>query len=464
MPLSQMAEAIRSRRLSPVELIDAHLKQIEKHNPELNAFVIVLADRARAMAKEAEGRQSKGQFAGPLDGVPVTIKDSFDMEGLPTTCGSRFFEDSRARENATAVKRLRAAGAIPLGKTNCPEFLYNYETDNYIAGRTNNPWDLERTPGGSSGGESAAIAAFCSPGGMGSDGGGSIRIPAHFTGIAGLKPTPGRVSAAGHVPEINHPGGLLGVAGPLARTVADVKKLFEVVAGYDSQDPFSAPVPLRKRVVKGIKIGLMEGFYDVPVQPAIRGAVHAAARKLEDLGFIVEPFRPNGIERAPNLWWFFFGELPSRSIRDLIAGREDLAHWTGTEFMRKALEAPEPTAGMVVKNLAVRDKMRCALLRQMEEFPVILLPPCGTTAFHHRERRYQTGAKEIGQFEAMMPATWLNLFGLPGLVLPFGMDERGLPAGVQLAGAPFEEEVLLEIGVMLEEARGPLPPPPGFAD
>src|ERR1051326_2725328 len=266
--LAQMVAQIRSRRLSPVELVEAHLRQIEKHNPQLNAFVRVLGTEAMDAAKRAEDRPA-GDARGPLDGIPVTIKDSFDMEGLPTTCGSRFFAHLRAANDATAVQRLRAAGAIPIGKTNCPEFLNNYETDNLVTGRTNNPWDLERTAGGSSGGESAAIAAFCSAGGIGSDGGGSVRIPAHFCGIAGLKPTPGRVSAAGHLPEINHPGGLLGVAGPMARTAEDVRILFEVLAGYDSQDPFSSPVPLRRPDLSGLRIRWVPQFYKVPVQ---RGA------------------------------------------------------------------------------------------------------------------------------------------------------------------------------------------------
>jgi len=453
--LFEMAGRIRARDLSPVELVEAHLQQIEKYNPALNAFVMVLAEEALEQAREAERRLTSGQELGPLHGVPVTIKDSFDMAGLPTTCGSRFFRERRAAADSTAVRRLRAAGAIPLGKTNCPEFLGNYETDNYIIGRTNSPWDLERTPGGSSGGESAAIASFCSPGGIGSDGGGSIRVPAHFCGIAGLKPTPGRVSAAGHVPEIAHPGGLLGVGGPMARNARDVKLLFEVLAGYDSDDPFSAPVPVRVPDLSGLRIGLMERFYDVPVQPAIAETMQRAARVAESLGIPVEPFQPRGLERAPNLWWFFFGQLPARTIQALIAGREKDAHWTGTEFMNKALQEPEPTALKVVENLAIRDKMRASILRQMEEFPILLTPVCGTTAWKHRERRYPTATKEIGLFEAMMPVTWLNLLGLPGMVIPFGMDPNGLPVGIQLVGQPYSEELLLELAIRLEEARGP---------
>src|SRR5260370_29790931 len=195
--LCLMATMVRERRISPVELVEAHFRQIARHNPKINAFVVLLEEEARAAANQAEAAVMRGETPGLLHGVPVTVKDSFDMAGLPTLCGSKFRLGHRASEDATSVARLRAAGALILGKTNCPEFLSNYETDNYITGRTNNPWDLERTSGGSSGGESAAISAFCSAGGIGSDGGGSVRIPAPFCGIAGLKPTPALVPAAG---------------------------------------------------------------------------------------------------------------------------------------------------------------------------------------------------------------------------------------------------------------------------
>jgi amidase len=454
--LTRMAAGTRSGEISPLELVEAHIAQIERLNPQLNAFVSVFADEARAAAKAAADAHERGR----LHGVPVTIKDCFDVKTRPTLCGSRLRLGHRAAEDATSVARLRAAGAIVLGKTNCPEFLYNYETDNYVAGRTNSPWNLDRTPGGSSGGEAAAIASFCSPGGMGSDGGGSIRVPSHFSGIAGLKPTPGRVPAAGHFPLINHPGGLLGVGGPMARTAEDVRLLFEITAGHDDQDPFSAPVPLRQPDLTRLRIGLMPQFYDVPVQLEIAAAVEKAACASRDLGLAVEPFRPRGIERAPNLWWFFFGQVPAPFIRQMIAGREQDAHWTGTEFMNSALEQPEPTMQQVIENLAARDAMRAALLRQMREFPVILAPAAGVIAFHHRERRWPTATKTIGLFEAMMPLTFVNLLGLPAMVIPFDITAEGLPVGIQLIGRPFEEETLLELAVRLEEARGPFPAPP----
>jgi amidase len=461
--LCAMAAMVRERRISPVELVEAHFRQISKHNPRVNAFVVLLEEQARDAARESEAAVMRGEALGPLHGVPVTIKDSFDVAGLPTLCGSKFRLSHRASGDATAVTRLRAAGAIVLGKTNCPEFLSNYETDNYIAGRTNNPWNLDYTPGGSSGGESAAIASFCSAGGIGSDGGGSVRIPAHFCGIAGLKPTPGRVSAAGHYPVISHPGGLLGVAGPMARTSSDVRLLFTALAGYDSQDPFSAPVPLRTPQATGLRIGLMEQFYDVPVQREIRETVQSAARSLEGIGFKVEPFQPRGIERAPNLWWFFFGRLPAPLTKKMIEGREQDAHWTGTEFLSAALEEAAPSLEALLFNLATRDRMRAALLREMETTPLILSPVCGVPAFKHRERRWSADGKTIGLFEAMMPVTPWNLLGMPAAVVPFGISEQGLPIGVQIVGRPWEEGLILEVAVRLEEARGPFPAPPGFS-
>src|SRR6204780_6012958 len=243
-----MSERIRAKKLSPVELVDAHLARITRLNPKVHAFVTVDEKRAREQAKSAEAALSssaKSNSLGPLHGVPISIKSSIDVAGLPCECGSILRKGNVPPEDAPLVKRLRAAGAIVLGNTNVPEFLMAWETDNLLYGRTNNPWDLERTPGGSSGGEAAAISAGMSAGGVGSDGGGSIRVPAHFSGICGLKPTPGRIPAAGHFPVSAGPFALLGVLGPMARTVADLKVLFEVMRGPDGGDTCSAPVPGR---------------------------------------------------------------------------------------------------------------------------------------------------------------------------------------------------------------------------
>jgi Asp-tRNA(Asn)/Glu-tRNA(Gln) amidotransferase A subunit family amidase len=222
LPAVSMAEKIRKKEISPAELIDAHLTQIEKLNPKLNAFIHLDAERAREAARDATSAVLNKTALGPLHGVPISIKSSLSVEGLRCEAGSRLHAGLVARRDAVLVTRLRKAGAIILGVTNTPELLMAWETDNLLYGRTNNPWDLERTPGGSSGGEAAAIAAGMSAGGVGSDGGGSIRVPAHFSGICGLKPTPGRIPATGHFPVPEGPFASIGVVGPMARTVADL--------------------------------------------------------------------------------------------------------------------------------------------------------------------------------------------------------------------------------------------------
>ena len=458
--LTQMAELIRQRKISPVELVDAHLKQIEKHNPALNAFVMKFPSEARAGARQAELNPPEG----PLHGVPLTIKDSFDIRDLPTLCGSRFRLSHRAPKDSTAVARIRQAGGIILGKTNCPEFLANWESDNYITGRTNNPWDIQRTAGGSSGGESAAIAAFCSAGGVGSDGGGSIRVPAHFTGICGLKPTPGRVPATGHFPEISHPGGLLGVAGPMARTVADLKLLFQVLAGYDPSDPFSAPVPLRWDVGLDGCIGIMEQFLDHPVEDVMRAAIQKAAGLLASSGFEVDSYRPSGLEKACDTWWFFFAELPSPFTRELLDGRESDAHWTGKELLGMTDPEEVVSGRKVVEKLELRDHMRSALIQQMDRFPILLLPACAVPAFPHGQRHWSAGGETLGLIDVMAAATPWNVLGMPALVIPMDVTPEGLPVGVQLVARPYEEELLLHVGGLLDQARGAFPAPPGFSD
>src|SRR5213076_3070927 len=244
LPAVQMAEQIRHRKISPVELVEAHLRKIKKLNPVLNAFVQVDAEGAFRQAREAEVAVRRGAKLGALHGVPVSIKISIEVAGFRCEAGTKLRQGTVASQDAPLVSRLRDAGAIILGTTNTPELLMAWETDNLLYGRTNNPWDLTRTPGGSSGGEAAAIASGMSAAGAGSDGGGSIRVPAHFSGICGLKPTPGRIPATGHFPASVGPFALLGVVGPMARTVRDLQLIFQAIAGPDNGDPHAAPVPL----------------------------------------------------------------------------------------------------------------------------------------------------------------------------------------------------------------------------
>jgi Asp-tRNA(Asn)/Glu-tRNA(Gln) amidotransferase A subunit family amidase len=447
-----MVSLVRDGVISPVELVEAHLKQIEERNPSLNAFTMVLADRARAEARDRQAALVRGEPLGLLHGVPVTVKDSFDVKGAPTRSGSRLRTEHPAAEDAMAVARLRSQGAIVLGKTNTPELLASYETDNLVTGRTNNPWDLERTPGGSSGGEAAAIAAFCSPGGLASDGGGSIRIPAHFCGIAGLKPTTGRISGTGHFPSLGYPGGLVTVAGPMARSAEDLRLLFSVLAGYDAEDPFSVPVPLEQSALEEVTIGVWERFYQAPMDPEISEAVESAGFMLEGQGFAVERFEPRGMERLPNVWAFLFSRWPSAATRTLVEGHEADLHWT----LLESLAAGEPpTTEEVLINLASRDRLRASLLRQMDRVRVILMPVCGVKAFRHRERRWELGGQSVGLFQAAMPSVLANVLGFPAVAVPLAMSRSGLPIGVQLMGRPYEDELLLDLAVRLEEARGP---------
>src|SRR6201987_316833 len=291
-----MAEQIRKKNISPLDLADAHLTKIERLNPQLNAFVHLDMDRVRSEARNAEAAVMSWKKLGPLHGIPISVKSSVDVAGLRCEAGTRLRAGYVATEDAPLVARLRNAGAIVLGVTNTPELLMAWETGNLLYGRTSSPWDLQRTPGGSSGGEAAAIAAGMSAGGVGSDGGGSIRVPAHFSGICGLKPTPGRIPSTGHFPPSGGPFALLGVVGPMARTVADVKALFETLRGPDTGDALTIPerafddTPLH---CKNIRVGILEGNGLGAVTPETHLAVRRAAQLLAHQGFILEPFRLN---------------------------------------------------------------------------------------------------------------------------------------------------------------------------
>src|ERR1700716_3717278 len=302
--LAEITREIRSKNVSPVEIVDSHLKRIEALHPKLNAFVHLDAEGARPQSRAAESLVSRGAQLGPLHGVPLTIKSCIDVAGWPCPAGSLLRKDYVANQDAPLVSRLKAAGAILLGNTNTPEFLMAYETDNLPAGKTSNPWELTHSAGGSSGGEAAAIAAGCSAGGVGSDGGGSIRVPAHFCGICGLKPTPGRIPATGHFPPGVGAFSWIGVVGPMARTVADVRSLFEVLAGPDPGDALSSPVPMRsynKIDSRSLRVGILESPALGTATPETHAAVQRAAKLLADQGFTVEPLPLDGLDRALEL-------------------------------------------------------------------------------------------------------------------------------------------------------------------
>jgi Asp-tRNA(Asn)/Glu-tRNA(Gln) amidotransferase A subunit family amidase len=464
----EIAALIRSKEVSPVEVAQAHLDRIERLNPKLNAFVDVQPEAVLAQAREAEKaiRHNNGEEVGPLHGVPISIKSSIDVAGHRCEAGTRLRAGRVATEDAPLVARLRAAGAMILGVTNAPELLMAWETDNLLYGKTNNPWDLTRTAGGSSGGEAAAIAAGLSAGGVGSDGGGSIRVPAHFCGVCGLKPTPGRIPSTGHFPKAGGPFALLGVVGPMARTVADLQILFEVMAGWDDGDPCAAPLDVREideNKLQAVNIGFFEDDGRTPVTEETRLAVKRAASLLSSGGFRVEPFRPDGLEEARQRWWEFFGVAGGMILEPMLRGRESDLSPLLQEFGRLANASPAHSGESLLAAWLGRDAVREKILLQMRKYSVLICPVAAIPAFHHGEREWTIDGKTVKYLDAWSYCEWWNLLGFPAAVVPMGYSGLGLPIGVQVVGRPWGEEVVLAIAARLETARGPWAAPPGFS-
>ncbi len=453
--IAEIRESVVTKSLSPAEVATAHLERIEALQPKLNAFVHLDAEAALEQARRAEETLRSGGAFGPLLGVPITLKSCIDVSGWPCPAGSLLRKDYVAEADATLAARLRAAGAILLGNTNTPEFLMAYETDNLISGRTSNPWDLSRSAGGSSGGEAAAIASGCSAGGVGSDGGGSVRVPAHFCGICALKPTPGRIPATGHFPAGVGAFSWIGAVGPMARTIADVRALFQVMAGPDPGDALSAPVPVtavNDAQLKDLRVGILESDALGKVDAETAAALQRAANDLAAQGFVVEPMQLQGLERAIELWWFFFGPAIAHLFGSSVAGHEDELSRIFREYMRFA-EAPV-TLDALLTVCAERDMLRANILRQMRDVPVLLSPVSTTTAFQHGEGSWRPGTNQCYR-DTMRFSQWLNLTGFPGASVPVSVSADGLPIGVQVIGRPHEEELVLAVAERIENARGP---------
>jgi Asp-tRNA(Asn)/Glu-tRNA(Gln) amidotransferase A subunit family amidase len=454
----EIASHIRRKEISPVEVARVHLERIERLNPKLNAFVDYRPEVVLAQARDAEKAVLAGGELGPLHGVPVSIKSCIDVAGHRCEAGTRLRAGRIAAEDAPLVARLRAAGAVILGVTNAPELLMAWETDNLLYGRTNNPWDLSRSAGGSSGGEAAAIAAGLSAGGVGSDGGGSIREPAHFCGICGLKPTPGRIPSTGHFPKSGGPFALIGVVGPMARTVEDLRTLFEVMAGSDDGDPCAAPVPVRamdETAVRLLRIGFFEDDGRTPVTRETRTAVKRAASLLANCGFRVEPFRPDGLEESRQRWWEFFGTAGGMILEPMLRGHESELSPILREFCAWTKAAPPHTGDSLLAAWLARDAVREKILLQMRKYPVLICPTAAIPAFRHGEREWQVEGKTVQYLDAWSYCEWFNLLGFPAVVVPMGHSDEGLPIGVQIVGRPWEEDIVLAVAAQLERERGP---------
>ena len=435
---------IREKVVSPVDVIEQYLARIADINPKLNA-IVTLAPDLKEQARRAEAAVLHGHDLGPLHGLPVTVKDTIETAGLLSTSGSAMRAEFIPGEDAPAVARLKAAGAIILGKTNAAEMAMDYNADNPVFGRTNNPYDENRTPGGSSGGEAAAIAAHLSPAGLGSDLAGSIRIPAHFCGVTGLKPGTGRVPGEGQFPPSTGPYSLGGVLGPMARTVEDLDLLFSVLADVE----FAAVPP---ETLRGKRVAWYTDDNTSPVTDETKAAVKTAARSLESFGLFAEEQRPPGVDRGNELWLKLFSRASVVQLRKVYSGHEE----KGGNFVRWRLgtadDSPPPTLDEYIDAWMQRDWVREQLLTWMKDVPLLVAPVGAVNAPAHDTLKVTVNGESIGMFRAFSYSQAFNVFDLPVVCVPVGHSSDGLPIGVQIVGRPSEEAVVLAAARIVEMA------------
>lgn len=436
-PARVLAERIRDREISAVELLESCIERIGTHDAALNSVVSLDADRAHEAARAADLAIARGEPLGPLHGVPLTLKDCHDVAGLRTTVGTSVL-DRTAAVDGTVAARLRQAGALIIGHTNVPPFLRAYRSENEIFGRSSNPWDLTRTPGGSSGGAAAALAAGLTPVEVGSDLGGSLRLPSHFCGVYGLKTTEQRVASTGYFGPARTPNPvrILQAIGPMARDLGDLELVLRLISGPDGTDADVPPVPLperRPRRLAGLRLATAQELPWAAVSSSLQEQVSRVAAACAEAGAAVE-------SRLPDLDWTeqqVFLELMEAVTTAFTPG------------------AQQRTLDWYLGMLHRRDAFTAAWEQFFTAYDVLLLPPSATVAFtHDHEDDLAQGAMMI----------FANLAGLPALTVPAGFDADGLPVGVQLVGPRWSEIHLIEIAAALEEA-GILPGftrPPNF--
>jgi aspartyl-tRNA(Asn)/glutamyl-tRNA(Gln) amidotransferase subunit A len=439
------------QELSPVELTQAALERISALNPRLNAFITVLEDRARAAAKTAEQEMMAGRRRGPLHGIPIALKDLCATQGVRTTAGSNILRDYVPTDDATVTRHLAEAGTILLGKTHMNEFAYGPDGDNGHYGRVHNPWDLGRLTGGSSSGSGAAVAASLCLGALGTDTGGSIRIPAALCGLAGLKPTYGRVSRYGITPlswSLDH-------AGPMAKTVEDVALLLQAMAGYDAKDPGSArqSVPDYATAlsggVRGLRIGIpREYFFDV-LDPEVEGAVRQATEVLRGLGAALHHVS------WPSLRYVTLAAL----LIVLVEASAFHEAWIRTRphdyqpdialRLKWGLLVP---ASAYLKAQRLRTLLCQEVAQLWPQVDVLLTPATMTAAPHPNDTQVRLGDRQLSTREALLRLMRpFNLTGLPAMSLPCGLTSTGLPIGLQIAGRPFDEATVLRVAHAYEQ-------------
>jgi amidase len=458
----ELAAMIRGRDVSSREVVQAHLDRIEAVNPRVNAIVRLLPDQALAAAEAADRAVADGSRLGPLHGVPFTVKENIDLAGTPTTYAIPALAEAVAPVDAPHVERLRAAGAIPVGRTNLPDFGLRVHTDSALHGLTRNPWNPQRTAGGSSGGEAAALATGMSPLGLGNDLGGSLRNPAHCCGVASIKPSTGAVPWATVIPpeDMSISFQLMAVEGVLARRIADVRAGFTAIAGQHPRDPLSVPA-----VFTDLDAGERPAVAVLPeppggsTHPGVAAAVRRAADALADAGFKVTEAVPPDYEQAIELW----GTILAADVQVMKPLLDQVMGAGGRQFLDYALEyLPAPDlAGWAVAHTA-----RHGLARRWslwyQEYPVLLSPVWSQPAF---PLGFDIASLEgaIATLELMRPVLPANLLGTPAAVVPAGMTE-GLPVGVQVMGGKYTELRCLAVAEAIEQRVGLLTPIDPVAD
>jgi amidase len=447
---TQLAAAIRAGHISAIEVLEAHLAEIATHNPALNAIVTMDVERAYERAREADEALARRELWGPLHGVPFTLKDAHATAGMRTTTGFPPL-DHVPNVDSTVTARLKAAGGILMGKTNVAMMLADYQTTNPIFGRTNNPWNVERTPGGSSGGAAAALAAGMTPFDIGTDLSASIRIPAHFCGVCGLKPTEQRVPLTGLIPGLPTPRSvrIMSCIGPMARTVDDLALLYSIIAGPDGRDTEVHPVPVDKMApleLKQLRVAFAPSFPGLPVAAEIRGAVEELAKQLRLLCAAVEEAALPQVD--------FSQELPrAGALIGMITGA----------FQPEEQEQPA-TLAQYLEALDRRDQSILAWEQFFEKWDVLLCPPSMVTAFPHCEpgSPLRVDDQEVIYWAVSGHGTLFNYTGHPAVVLPYKLDRDGLPLGIQLVGKRWNESHLLAMAKVLSEVTGSFQRPPGY--
>jgi amidase len=456
---SALARQLDSRRLSAMELIEFYLERIDRLNALINAVVTLDAERATERARAADEATARGESWGPLHGVPYTLKDTQSTQGVRTTAGYPPLSDYVPEVDATIAARLKAAGGILLGKTNTALLAYDQQTTNPIFGRTNNPWDQSRTPSGSSGGAGAALSAGLTPLDVGSDSGGSIRVPAHFCGIYGLKPTMGLVSEYGHIPDL--PGRqrldwLLSTSGPLARSLEDVDLVLRLIAGPDGKDRVVEPRTLVAPSVaeRGrLRIAWTRTFPGTPVSHEIASALERLATDLEQSGVRVEEIIPAvSFEEQ----WHTYQTISTTTWRNRAR----------LHGIREVDDGEElPSQEQLSDAMARRQRAIAQWEAFFAEWDALLCPPCMTTAYPHCEpgSPILVDGKPARYDEECRHGYEFNLTGHPALVCPLAMSPSGLPIGVQMVSARWTDVRLLDIAAAISDCFSPLGAPPGFS-